>query len=114
MLMANVDADGSLNNDNFLRTMLTQRNTPDADCKQSPSQIILSHPLRDTLSFSKNWEKFSYSKMSQRCKESWKVKGSVVYIVEGRMDEESIGRGTMESWKVEIVENRLENIIGLI
>ena len=74
LLMSNVDAGGSLNNDNFLRAMLTQRNTPDADCKLSPSQVVFGHPLRDTLSFAKNLAKFSYSKMSQRWKEAWKSK----------------------------------------
>ena len=58
LLMSNVDAGGSLNNDNFLRAMLTQRNTPDADCKLSPSQVVFGHPLRDTLSFAKNLAKF--------------------------------------------------------
>ena len=71
LLMSNVDGRG-LDNDRFLRAMLTQRNTPDPDCQLSPSQILFGHPLRDALSFSKNLKK--YSRVSKRWKEAWRSK----------------------------------------
>ena len=72
--MSNVDCGGSINNDKFLRAMLIQRNTPDADCKLSPSQVLFGHPLRDTLSFSKNLRKYSRCKISKQWREAWKLK----------------------------------------
>ena len=47
LLIDNLDADGSLNTDNFRRAVLQYRNTPDRDTKVSPGQIIFGRPLRD-------------------------------------------------------------------
>ena len=66
LLMSNADPRGSLDNDNFLQAMLTQRNTPDVDCKLSPAQVLFGHPLNDSLSFTRNLDKFSYARMSRR------------------------------------------------
>ena len=51
LLKSSIGPSGSLNNDEFLRAMLQLRNTPDADCKLSPAQILFSHPLRDAFGF---------------------------------------------------------------
>ena len=64
-------------------------------------------------------EKSTENRLVKRAywKETWRVTGSVVNILESmliaRMDEDSIRRGTMESWKVMTVENRLEKRIWL-
>ena len=51
LLMENIDPNGSLDNDRFLRALLQMRNTPDSDCKISPAEIIFDKPLRDAFSF---------------------------------------------------------------
>ena len=73
LLMSNVDSGGSINNDNFLRALLTLRNTPDGDCRLSPSQVLFGRLLRDTLSFSKKLRKYSQP-MSPRWRAAWKSK----------------------------------------
>ena len=53
LLRSNTDTSGMLDSDKFLRAILQLRNTPDPDCGQSPAEIVLGRPLRDTLSFSR-------------------------------------------------------------
>ena len=60
LLMNNVGANGELNTDRMLRALLTQRNTPDQDCRLSPAQILFGRTLRDSLPYiSKDVEAFS-------------------------------------------------------
>ena len=49
LLVGNVDNDGSLNTENFLRAILIKRNTPDPTIKLSPAEIVFGRKLRDTL-----------------------------------------------------------------
>ena len=45
----NINCDGSLNSDRFLRAVMSYRNTPDRDTERSPAQIIFGRNLRDFL-----------------------------------------------------------------
>ena len=56
-LRENCDANGDVDNDAVTRALLTMRNTPDRDSGQSPAQILLGRPLRDTLPFHQPWER---------------------------------------------------------
>jgi hypothetical protein len=49
LLVGNIDQDGSLDSENFLRAILIKRNTPDPTTKLSPSEIVFGRKLRDTL-----------------------------------------------------------------
>ena len=49
MLMDNVNADGSLETDKFLRAMLQYRNTPDPVTGISPAQCIFGRQIRDFI-----------------------------------------------------------------
>ena len=49
MLMDNVQADGSLETDKFLRAMLQYRNTPDPVTGISPAQCIFGRQIRDFI-----------------------------------------------------------------
>ena len=79
----NVAADGSIDNDKFVRAMLTKRNTPDQYSKLSPAEIVMGKRLRDNLpmipktlmvmnnpSVHPEWRKLWYQKesvMRDRC-----------------------------------------------
>ena len=54
LLEDNISIDGSLNNDNIVRALLQQRNTPDRTCKLSPAEILFGKTLRDTMPQLKN------------------------------------------------------------
>ena len=49
IIMGNVSADGSLDNDDFVAALLQYRNTPDRDLKLSPAQILFARELRDAV-----------------------------------------------------------------
>ena len=49
MIRENTSPDGSLNNDRFLRAVMSYRNTPDRDTERSPAQVIFGRNLRDFL-----------------------------------------------------------------
>lgn len=49
LLRGNIGPGGSLNNDRFLRALLTHRNTPDPLSKKSPAEVLFGHKLRDAL-----------------------------------------------------------------
>ena len=49
LIRDNTNSDGSLNNDHFLRAVMTYRNTPDRDTERSPAQVIFGRNLRDFL-----------------------------------------------------------------
>ena len=49
LIRENTSPDGSLNNDKFLRAVMTYRNTPDRDTERSPAQVIFGRNLRDFL-----------------------------------------------------------------
>ena len=74
LLRSNVDGAGSLDNDRFMRAMLTLRNTPDADCNVSPAQILFGRPLRDNLTFIHRLRKYSTRSMSGFWRKAWSSK----------------------------------------
>ena len=75
MLMNNVGADGTLNNDAMVRALLTHRNTPDPGCKLSPAQILLGRPLRDTLpTISKEVMIFNNEEFQPQWRDAWRAK----------------------------------------
>ena len=45
----NVDGSGSLDNDKMATTLFTYRNTPDRDTAMSPSMILFSRQMKDTV-----------------------------------------------------------------
>ena len=47
LIRENTNSEGSLNNDQFLRAVMTYRNTPDRDTNRSPAQVIFGRNLRD-------------------------------------------------------------------
>ena len=47
LLEENIGFDGSLNNDNIVRALLQQRNTPDRICKLSPAEVLFGRSLRE-------------------------------------------------------------------
>ena len=49
LLEVNIGVDGSLNNDNIVRALLQQRNTPDRICRLSPAEVLFGRTLRDSL-----------------------------------------------------------------
>ena len=49
LLMANIDATGSLDNDGVSRALLTYRNTPLQDSHLSPAQLLFGRKLKDHL-----------------------------------------------------------------
>ena len=74
LLRSNVDGAGSLDNDRFMRAMLTLRNTPDADCNVSPAQILFGRLLRDNLTFIHRLRKYSTRSMSDFWRKAWSSK----------------------------------------
>ena len=75
ILMDNVGADGTLNNDAMVRALLTHRNTPDPGCKLSPAQILLGRPLRDTLpTISKEVMIFNNDELQPQWRDAWRAK----------------------------------------
>lgn len=74
LLMSNTGPTGSLDHDRFLRAMLQLRNTPDPDCNISPAQIVFGRPLRDTLSFVNQLEKFSNPHVRPLWRQAWAAK----------------------------------------
>ena len=49
LIRENTNSEGSLNNDQFLRAVMTYRNTPDRDTNRSPAQVIFGRNLREFL-----------------------------------------------------------------
>ena len=74
LLMSNTGPTGRLDHDRFLRAILQLCNTQDPDCNLSPAQIILSRPLRDSLSFVNRLEKFSIPHIRPLWRQAWEAK----------------------------------------
>lgn len=74
LLRSNINPNGSLDNDRFLRALLQQRNTPDPDCDISPAQIVFGKPLRDSLAFVNRLEKFSNPHVLPTWRDAWSMK----------------------------------------
>ena len=75
LLHDNVGPGGDLNNDKFVRALLTHRNTPDPISKKSPSEILFGHKLRDSLPvFSKGPAVFDDERVSPVWREGWSLK----------------------------------------
>ena len=49
ILMDNMNPDGTVNNDRFLRAMLQYRNTPQPDTRLSPAQVVYGRYMRDFI-----------------------------------------------------------------
>ena len=49
LISDNINKDGSIDNDKFVRAMLTKRNTPDQFSKMSPAELVMGRKLRDNL-----------------------------------------------------------------
>ena len=49
LIRENTNSDGSLDNDQFLRAVMTHRNNPDRDTNRSPAQVIFGRNLREFL-----------------------------------------------------------------
>ena len=54
-LRENCGPEGEVDNDKVTRALLNLRNTPDRDSGQSPAQLLLGRPLRDTLPLLQPW-----------------------------------------------------------
>ena len=78
LLRSNTGADGSLNNDQFLRAILQLRNTPDPDCHLSPAEIMFGRPLRDAFSFVNRLEKFTNPHLRPTWRDAWQQKESAL------------------------------------
>ena len=74
LLMSNVNPDGSLDNDRFLRAMLQLRNTPDPDCDLSPAQVVFGRPLRDAFGFINRLDKFTNPNIRPLWRDAWTAK----------------------------------------
>ena len=74
MLMDNVGATGSLNNDGILRALLQARNTPDPDCNISPAQVVFGRPIRDAFSFTSRCIKYNNPSIRPTWRETWSQK----------------------------------------
>ena len=75
LLMDNVGPNGDLDNDRMVRSLLTQRNTPDSGCKISPAQILFGRPLRDTLPYiEKDIMTFNNPRINDNWRKAWGLK----------------------------------------
>ena len=74
LLMENIDPSGSLDNDRFLRALLQMRNTPDADCRISPAEIIFGKPLRDAFSFVNRLPMYNNPSIRPTWRDAWNKK----------------------------------------
>ena len=74
LLMDNIEANGSLNNDKLLRALLQVRNTPDPDCNISPAEILFGRPIRDAFSFINRKPKYDNPNIRSVWKEAWASK----------------------------------------
>jgi len=73
--MNNVDCNGNLDNDNMVRALLIQRNTPDPGCKLSPAEVLFGRTLRDTLPYiRKDVDTFQNPQLADRWREAWRLK----------------------------------------
>ena len=75
LLMNNVGPNGDLNSDKVVRTLLTQRNTPDLGCRLSSAQVLFGRPLRDTLPMTKKDLVFNNPQFLKQWRDTWKLKG---------------------------------------
>ena len=74
LLRTNINRNGSLDNDKFLRAILQLRNTPDPDCDLSPAQILFGRPIKDSLGFVNRLEKFTNPNVRPMWREAWQAK----------------------------------------
>ena len=75
LLRENIGPGGSLDNDRFLRALLTHRNTPDPLSKKSPAEVLFGRKLCDTLPvFGENRTPFSDENVLPLWREGWQLK----------------------------------------
>ena len=74
ILMDNINPNGSLNSDNFLRAMLQARNTPEPDCNVSPAEVVFGRPIRDAFSFVNRCAKFRNPSVRPTWRQAWSLK----------------------------------------
>ena len=74
LLRSNIGTSGTLDSDKFLRGMMQLRNTPDPDCKLSPSQILFGKQLRDAFGFVNRLGKYNNQAINPIWREAWQMK----------------------------------------
>jgi hypothetical protein len=72
LLRENTGNGGSLDTDAFVQAQMTHRNTPDPDCRLSPSEILFGHKLRDAMPrLDKTISKLANKKFLPMWREAW-------------------------------------------
>ena len=74
ILMDNINPNGSLNNDNFLRAKLQARNTPEPDCNVFPAEVVFGRSIRDAFSFVNRCAKFRNLSVGPTWRQAWSLK----------------------------------------
>ena len=73
--MENVGLNGELNNDRMVQALLSQRNTPDLECKLSPAQILLGRNLKKSLPYvRKSVMTYNNPQISKMWRDVWNKK----------------------------------------
>jgi hypothetical protein len=114
LLMNNISADGSLDNDKMVRALLMLRNTPDPECKLSPAEILFGRRLRDSLPYiTKDIPAFQNPNIATRWKDAWDLKERSLkarYVCWGMGD---IAGGPVKSWSLSTTGVGLFDTTGL-
>ena len=74
LLHDNIGPGGSLDNDKFLRALLTHRNNPDPLSKKSPAEVLFGHKLRDALPVFQDEDIYSNRRVLPVWREGWMLK----------------------------------------
>ena len=74
LLMSNIDPNGDLNNDSFLRALLQLCNTLNPDFDLFPAEIVFGHLLRKAFSFVNRLATSSNRFIPRICGEAWRAK----------------------------------------
>ena len=72
--MDNINPNGSLNSDNFLRAKVQARNTPEPDCNVSTAEVVFGRPICDAFSFVNRCAKFRNSSVRPTWRQAWSLK----------------------------------------
>ena len=79
LLEDNMDKNGNLNTDEFVRALLQHRNTPDKDCKLSPAEILFGRTLRDSMpQLNKNVMVFESDQIHSQWHQAWSAKEEAI------------------------------------
>ena len=75
MIEGNIETNGSLDTETFLRAILIKRNTPDPITKLSPAEIVFGRKLKDTLPrVNKTVNIFFNEQFQPAWRDAWKEK----------------------------------------